>query len=315
MELLSIAATSVVSHNGCKSCWRWLTRKGTEATGVAKRGCHENGLAVVTRFGFASPLLFVLFVVCWKIPLVEILAQVATRVSSSSAGFLEFPDVRWPSYWECRLLLVSQHWSVREVQFQLICATSPSIRGFSIESGHGKSRAKSVTAQVFLVALSWLRPVPTWKHFQCPSSGPHSRRIHVVGFVTLEPSVLVGSLAAIADFEPLIRCAHVLPKHAFRTVVLVTLQLSDTELWPTPDVFSMRSCTQCLKYESAPCPSEDRAWYSPHGYLGLMSGSLACSRAVVPLRSTPFFLSTCSCVPQRSRSSSCGRDGGRARTL
>ena len=46
-----------------------------------------------------------------------------------------------------------------------------------------------------------------------------------LGFVTLEPSVLVGSLAAIADFEPLIRCAHVLPKHAFRTVVLVTLQL------------------------------------------------------------------------------------------
>ena len=73
VELVSIAATSVVSHNGChstalpgrncKSCWRWLAWKGTEATGVAKRGCHEHGLAVVTRFGFVSPLLFVLFVV------------------------------------------------------------------------------------------------------------------------------------------------------------------------------------------------------------------------------------------------------------
>ena len=91
-------------------------------------------------------------------------------------------------------------------------------RYFSIEMGYGKSRAKSVMAQVFLVALSWLRPVPTCRHFQCPSSGPQSRRIHVVGFVTLEPSVLVGSLAAIADFEPLSRCPHVLPKHAFRTV-------------------------------------------------------------------------------------------------
>ena len=37
--------------------------KGTEVTEVAKRGCHEHGLAVVTRFGVASPLLFVLFVV------------------------------------------------------------------------------------------------------------------------------------------------------------------------------------------------------------------------------------------------------------
>ena len=73
VELVSIAATSVVSHNGChstalpgrncKSCWRWLTWKGSEATGVARRGCHEHGLAVVTRFGVASPLLFVLFVV------------------------------------------------------------------------------------------------------------------------------------------------------------------------------------------------------------------------------------------------------------
>ena len=73
VELVSIAATSVVSHNGrnstalpgrmCKSCWRWLTWKGTEVTGVAKRGCHEHGLTVVTRFGVASPLLFVLFVV------------------------------------------------------------------------------------------------------------------------------------------------------------------------------------------------------------------------------------------------------------
>ena len=76
VELVSIAATSVVSHNGChstalpgrnfKSCWRWLTMKGTEATGVAKRGCHDHGLAVVTRFGFTSPLLFVLFVVLLK---------------------------------------------------------------------------------------------------------------------------------------------------------------------------------------------------------------------------------------------------------
>ena len=73
VELVSIAATSVVSHNGChstaqpgrncKSCWRRLTWKGTEATGVARRGCHEHGLAVVTRFGVASPLLFFLFVV------------------------------------------------------------------------------------------------------------------------------------------------------------------------------------------------------------------------------------------------------------
>ena len=73
MELVSIAATGVVSHNGCnstalpgrmcKSYWRWLTMKGTEVTEVAKRGCHEHGLAVVTRFGFASPLSFVLFVV------------------------------------------------------------------------------------------------------------------------------------------------------------------------------------------------------------------------------------------------------------
>ena len=73
VELVSIAATSVVSHNGCnstalpgrmcKSCWRWLTWEGTEVTGVAKRGCHEHGLTVVTRFGVASPLLFVLFVV------------------------------------------------------------------------------------------------------------------------------------------------------------------------------------------------------------------------------------------------------------
>lgn len=53
---------------------------------------------------------------CWKIPQGAILAQVATRVLSSRAGFLEFPDVRWHSYWECRLLLVSQHWSVRDVQ-------------------------------------------------------------------------------------------------------------------------------------------------------------------------------------------------------
>ena len=76
VELVSIAATSVVSHNGChstalpgrncKSCWRWLTWKGTDATGVAKRGCHEHELAVVTRFGFTSPLLFVLFVVLLK---------------------------------------------------------------------------------------------------------------------------------------------------------------------------------------------------------------------------------------------------------
>ena len=76
VELVSIAATSVVSHNGCnstalpgrncKSCWRWLTWKGTEATGVAKRGCHERGLAVVTRFGVASPVLFVLFDVLFE---------------------------------------------------------------------------------------------------------------------------------------------------------------------------------------------------------------------------------------------------------
>ena len=73
VELVSIAATSVVSHNGCnstalpgrmcKSCWRWVAWKGTEATGVAKRGCHEHRLVVVTRFDVASPLLFVLLVV------------------------------------------------------------------------------------------------------------------------------------------------------------------------------------------------------------------------------------------------------------
>ena len=48
-----------------------------------------------------------------------------------------------------------------------------------------------------------------------------------LGFVTLEPSLLVGSLAAIAGCEPLSRRAHVLRKHAFRTRVLVALQLQD----------------------------------------------------------------------------------------
>ena len=56
---------------------------------------------------------------CWKIPQVEILAQVATQVWSSRSGFLDFSDVRWLSFWECRLLLVSQRWSVRDVQFQV----------------------------------------------------------------------------------------------------------------------------------------------------------------------------------------------------
>ena len=61
---------------------------------------------------------------CWKIPQVEILDQVATRVLSSRAGLFEFPDVRWLSYCGCRLLLLSQHWSVRDVQFQVSSSAS-----------------------------------------------------------------------------------------------------------------------------------------------------------------------------------------------
>ena len=182
VELVSIAATSVVSHNGChstalpgrncKSCWRWLAWKGTEATGVAKRGCHEHGLAMVTRFGFTSPLLFVLFVVLLK------------DSPSGNSGPGRNPSVEQQS----GPPRVSRRQNSTG-QYVTCSFKSAHLRHFtvhprclSIERGHGKSRAKSVTPQVFLVALSWLRPVPTWKHFQRPSSGPHSRRIHVVGF-------------------------------------------------------------------------------------------------------------------------------------
>ena len=238
VELVSIAARSVVSHDGCnstalrgrncKSCWRWLTWKGTEATGVAKRGDHEHGLAVVTRFGVTSPLLFVLFVVLFE----------------DFAGGNSGPGRNVSVEQQCGLPrdLSRMAFLLRVSPFTRITALVSTYRAFfksahlrhltiylrfSIERRHGKSRAKCVTAQVFLVALSWLRLVRTWRHFQCPRVEPHTRRIHVVGFVTLEPSLLVGSLAAMADREPLSRCAHVLPKHAFRTRVLVAFKLQD----------------------------------------------------------------------------------------
>ena len=140
VELVSIAATSVVSHNGCHStalpgrncmsCWRWLTWKGTETTGVAKRGCHEHGLAVVTRFGVASPLLFVLFVVLLensasghsgpgRNPSVEQQSGLP-RVSRRQMAFL------------LRVSPVTRVTAVvstsRTFSSQLICATSPSTR-------------------------------------------------------------------------------------------------------------------------------------------------------------------------------------------
>ena len=226
------------------SCWRWLTWKGTEATGVAKRGCHKHGLAVVTRFGVASPLLFVLFVVLLEDSTsgnsgpgrnLSVEQQSGASSSFQTSDGIPTGSVACNSYHSTGPYVTFIFKSAHLRNFTV----HP--RYLSIGRGHWKSRAKSVTAQVFLVALSWLRPIPTWRHFQCPSSGPHSRRTHVVGFVTLEPSLLVGSLAAIADFEPLIRCAHVLPKLAFRTVVLVTLQLSmmsSTQCWRPPRPFS-----------------------------------------------------------------------------
>ena len=232
VELVSIAATSIVSHNGCHStalpgrnctsCWRWLTWKGTETTGVAKRGCHEHGLAVVTRFGVASPLLFVLFVALLedstsgnsgpgRNPSVE--QQSGASSSFQTSDGLPAGSVACNSYHSTGQYVTFIFKSAHLRHFTV----HP--RYLSIERGHGKSRAKSVTAQVFLVALSWLRPVLTWRHFLCPSFRPtlaqwvlsHLNRACWLG---VWPPLQISS-----------HCTHVLPKLAFRTVVLVTLQL------------------------------------------------------------------------------------------
>ena len=146
MEPVSIAATSVVSHNGCNStalpAW-----KGTEVTEVAKRGCHEHGFAVVTRFGVASLVLFVLFDVLFegsasgnsgpgRKPSVE-QQNGRPRFSRSQVAFL------------LGVSLVTRVTALvctsRSFSSQLICATSPSTSDICQSRGGIENHAQSLS--------------------------------------------------------------------------------------------------------------------------------------------------------------------------
>ena len=140
---------------------------------------------MVTRFGVASPLLFVLFVV-----LLEDSASgnsgpgrnLSVEQQSGASSSFQTSDgipTGCVAYYSCHSTGPYVTCSFKSAHLRHFTVHP---RCLSIERSHVKSRAKSVTVQVFLVALSWLRPVPTWRHFQCPSSGPQSHRIHVVGF-------------------------------------------------------------------------------------------------------------------------------------